>query len=74
MHLYIKGLAFYNIDSRFNKNGKANSPPSNYFLEHHFDSLLKYEGCLSPGHTALYGLITAKARQNVISHKADKIK
>jgi hypothetical protein len=29
---------------------------------------------LSPGHTALYGLITAKARQNVISSEADKIK
>jgi hypothetical protein len=28
---------------------------------------------LRPGHTALYGLITAKARQNVISREADKI-
>jgi hypothetical protein len=27
-----------------------------------------------PGHTALYGLIMAKARQNVISREADKIK
>jgi hypothetical protein len=31
-------------------------------------------GQRSPGHTALYGLITAKARQNVISNEADKIK
>jgi hypothetical protein len=30
--------------------------------------------CLSPGHTAHYGLITAKARQNIISREADKIK
>jgi hypothetical protein len=29
---------------------------------------------LSAGHTALYGLITAKARQNVISREAEKIK
>jgi hypothetical protein len=28
----------------------------------------------SPGHTALYGLITAKASENVISREADKIK
>jgi hypothetical protein len=27
-----------------------------------------------PGHTALYSLITEKARQNVISREADKIK
>jgi hypothetical protein len=32
------------------------------------------DNTLSPGHTALYGLITAKARLNVISRKADKIK
>jgi hypothetical protein len=29
---------------------------------------------LSPGQTAFYGLITAKARRNVICHEADKIK
>jgi hypothetical protein len=29
---------------------------------------------LSPGHTALYSLITAKSHQNVISHETDKIK
>jgi hypothetical protein len=27
-----------------------------------------------PGHTALYGLITTKARQNVIYRKAGKMK
>jgi hypothetical protein len=29
---------------------------------------------VDPGHTALYDLITAKARQNVISREAGKIK
>ena len=28
----------------------------------------------SPGHTALYSLITTKARQNIISREADNIK
>jgi hypothetical protein len=28
---------------------------------------------LSPGHTALYGLITAKTRQKVISREADDV-
>ena len=26
-----------------------------------------------PGHTALYGLITAKTRQKVVSHEADNV-
>ena len=29
--------------------------------------------CLRPGHTALYGLITAKTRQKVISREADDV-
>jgi hypothetical protein len=29
---------------------------------------------LSPGHTALYGLIMAKASENVISREEDKIR
>jgi hypothetical protein len=35
---------------------------------------IKEPPLLSPGHTALYGLITAKARQDVISREADEIK
>jgi hypothetical protein len=38
------------------------------------DSISQTSWTLSPGHTPLYGLIMTKARQNVISREADKIK
>jgi hypothetical protein len=44
-----------------------------YSLTSNF-SAIWWLSTLSPGHTALYSLIMAKARQNVISREADKIK
>ena len=37
----------------------------------HFSALAKHR--LRPGHTALYGLITAKTRQKVVSREADDV-